>query len=260
MDAGRRLLLALNSTRIGLALNVPRRVAYALGYYLPKLRNVIVWGFRSRESTNYTYDLTDDSLLYLAHTIAIVSGVDVRTAQRYIAEARSDNLLRETVINAVQNSPFRYVSDARCEFGRRLGWYALVRILKPRVVIETGVDKGLGAILLCAALLKNQSDGANGKYFGTDIDPHAGWLLKSPYAEVGSVLIGDSVQSLHAFPHSIDLFINDSDHSADYEYREYQAILGKLTERSIVLGDNAHVSSMLAKFAEQNGMDFVFFS
>jgi hypothetical protein len=75
----------------------------------------------------------------------------------------------------------------------------------------------------------------------------------------GEILYGDSLASLRAFPHRIDLFINDSDHSADYEMAEYEAVAGKLTEYAIVLGDNAHVSDVLAQFSRREGRRFLFF-
>ncbi len=255
----RRLLRSFNTTPAAVAINIPKRLAYALGYYVPKLPQIFVWGFRSREDTNYSYDLSDDSLFYLAHTISVVTGADLETVQGYILEARQDAALRETVITAVRESKYRFVSDARCAFGRRLGWYAFVRILKPRVVVETGVDKGHGAILLCAALLRNRAEGAQGTYYGTDINPEAGWLLRPPYSSVGMILFGDSLGSLRSFPHKIDLFINDSDHSADYEYQEYRTVAEKLAEGAVVLGDNSHVTSMLAKFAAERGMHFLHF-
>ena len=243
----------------GAAANIPVRLFRAFAYYAPKLRKIFVWAFQSREDTNYTYSLSDHSLSYLAHTIAVVTGANIQTVQAYIDEAQSDDRLKDTVISALRESQFRFVSDPRCEFGRRLGWYAFVRILKPRVVIETGVDKGHGAIVLCAALIRNRKEGAEGRYYGTDINPDAGWLLRSPYSDVGEILVGDSIQSLLSFAGPIDLFINDSDHSAEYEYREYQTVAPKLTRRAVVLGDNAHVTPMLARFAAESGMRFVYF-
>jgi predicted O-methyltransferase YrrM len=255
----RRLFHSLNATPAGVLINIPRRIIYAFGFYLPRLGEIFSWGFGSRETTNYTYDLSDDSLFYLMHTIAVVTGAELDVVRGYIVEARTDAKLRETVIGAIQKSRFKYLSDARCEFGRRLGWYALVRILKPRVVVETGVDKGHGAILICAALLRNRAEGAGGRYFGTDLNPEAGWLLQPPYSDVGAILFGDSIESLRKFPRKIDLFINDSDHSADYEYREYRTIANKLADHAVILGDNSHVTPMLAKFAAECGKQFLHF-
>lgn len=255
----KRVLRSLKTTPAGIVLNIPKRLVYALSYYAPNLPKILAWGFRSREETNYTYDLSEDSLLYLAHTISVVTGATLESVRGYIAEAREDSQLSEAVISAVSGSKYRYVSDARCEFGRRLGWYAFVRILKPRVIIETGVDKGHGAILLCAALLRNRGEGASGRYYGTDINPEAGWLLRPPYSDVGTILVGDSIQTLSNFTDKIDLFINDSDHSAEYEYREYKTVAEKLSDQAVLLGDNSHVTAALAKFAAERGMDFLHF-
>jgi predicted O-methyltransferase YrrM len=144
-------------------------------------------------------------------------------------------------------------------FGRRVGWYALVRALKPRVVVETGIEKGLGAMVLCAALQRNAEQGHPGRYYGTDIDPSAGMLLCEPYSSIGKILYGDSIESLQALAPPIDLFINDSDHSAEYEAREYRTIAPKLSERAIIVGDNAHVTDELLKFSRENGRHFLFF-
>jgi predicted O-methyltransferase YrrM len=141
-----------------------------------------------------------------------------------------------------------------------LGWYAFARILKPKIVVETGVDKGLGSVVLCAALLKNKEEGFPGKYYGTDINPNAGYLLNGKYKEVGEIKYGDSIETLKSFKKSIDLFINDSDHSIEYEYREYLTIKDKINDRTVILGDNSHCSDKLVLFSNETKRNFLFFS
>jgi hypothetical protein len=70
-------------------------------------------------------------------------------------------------------------------------------------------------------------------------------------------LIGDSIQNLRAFDGTIDLFINDSDHSASYDYTEYQTVSAKLAPDAVLLGDNSHDSHMLARFAAETGRRFL---
>lgn len=153
------------------------------------------------------------------------------------------------------------MADAEARYGRRIGWYAIVRALKPRVVVETGVDKGLGSCVLTAAILRNRVEGHPGEYFGTDIDVDAGYLLDDRYATAGRIriLYGDSIESLARLDKDIDLFINDSHHSADYEAREYAIVAKHLSPGAILLGDNAHVSPALPEFARQSGRRFLFF-
>ncbi len=144
--------------------------------------------------------------------------------------------------------------------GRRMVWYAITRASKPKIVVETGVDQGMGAIVLCAALSRNAAEGHPGQYYGTDINPDAGFYLQSPYSEFGRVLYGDSLRSLEGLLGPVDIFINDSDHSESYEQAEYELIKTKLSPAAIVLGDNSHVTSKLAEFSVREGRRFVFFS
>ena len=98
-----------------------------------------------------------------------------------------------------------------------------------------------------------------GDYIGTDINPEAGFLFSAEYAQAGKVLYGDSIESLRALDATIDLFINDSDHSADYEAAEYEVIRDKLSDRAVLVGDNSHGSDRLLEFSLQQKRDFVFF-
>jgi len=231
----------------------------AFSHAMSSTGQAISWLFHSKEYTNFTYDLDPLNREYLAAFVASVTRVPVETIRGYFSEILEDHELIEYLRKSIRHGPARAVSDDAPKFGRRIGWYAFVRATKPKVIVETGVDKGLGASVLTAALRRNARSGVVGKYYGTDINPEAGYLLGGPYAEFGEILYGDSIESLRKVSNPIDLFINDSDHSASYEDREYNVIESKLSSRSLVLSDNAHVTSSLLKFAERTGRDFLYF-
>jgi len=229
-------------------------------YFGRQLRTMLPILFQSGETHNFTYDLTDTNLRYLAEMVAVATGKAPPEIEGFILESINDQQLRVYFDNKMashrgQRSPPKVTSP----FGRRLGWYAVARAIKPRLIVETGVERGHGALLLCAALLRNGEDGAPGRYLGTDINPDAGYLLSGKYEAVGKVLYGDSIASLKEIKEPIDLFINDSDHSADYEAEEYKVIASKLSATAIVLGDNAHVTDKLAGFSRETGRSFLMF-
>ena len=236
------------------------RQQLAMSYLRPRLKAVDRWLNESRETTNFTYDLHPTSIDYLAAAIATATGVNVQTVRQYIDEIQCDDNLRRhiRVATEAESSEEGRVADADAKLGRRLGWYAIARIVHPRVIVETGIDKGLGSCVLCAALMANKRDGYPGRYFGTDINPAAGWLLTEPYREFGEVLYGDSIESLRSFDQPIDLFINDSDHSGDYEKREYQIVEKQLSPGAVVIGDNAHVTRELFDFAQATNRQFLY--
>jgi len=228
-------------------------------YYRRRVFRIVSTTFRTGELSNFTYDLTSLNLNYLAHVVAIACGKPVTEILAYIDEIRHDTELHAFLNASLRRRGEPVAPDVASPFGRRIGWYAFVRAIKPEVVIETGVDRGHGSLVLCAGLLRNAAEGRPGRYYGTDIDTGAGWLLAGKYAEIGKILYGDSIESISKLDEPINLFINDSDHSADYEYREYQTIKPKLAPGAIILGDNAHGNDMLARFSDENGRHFLFF-
>jgi predicted O-methyltransferase YrrM len=244
---------------LGRALLLAFRCKVALGYFVDPLKQLAVWLLKSREFTNFTYDLDPVNRRYLAAFIAQVSRKDYRELLDYIAEVENDASLREHIQKATAASSEAFAADPEVRYGRRVGWYAVVRAVKPRVVVETGVDKGLGACVLTAALIKNHEEGHEGRYYGTDINPRAGYLLAGRYAEFGEVLYGDSIESLKKLAGPIDVFINDSDHSAEYEAAEYATVADRLSPNAVILGDNSHVTDKLLEFAVQTGRQFLFF-
>lgn len=238
---------------------LPFRLAAALRHTCAGAGRAFTWSVSSREDTNFTYELTPANVNVLAQLLAVVTGHDPVTCRARIDEVAEDDELRRHIVRATEASRFRVHTDPEPRFARRLGWYALVRLMRPRVVVETGVDKGLGSVLLCSALLRNLAEGYPGRYYGTDINPQAGWLLSGRYAETGKILYGDSIASLQALEETVNVFINDSDHSADYEAREYEVIAGKLGNGAVILSDNAHVSDALERFSRASGRSFLYF-
>jgi predicted O-methyltransferase YrrM len=244
--------------RIFAPLHFAHRMLHTWRYYIwPGQLAWIVWLFRSRESVNFTYDLTDRCKLHLAAGLSAILGENTETLQEFMNEIEHDVEFRSHMHSLLQRHPLRYRTDDEPRIGRRMVWYAIVRVTKPSLVVETGVDQGMGAVVLCAALRRNASEGHPGRYLGTDNNPLAGYFLKGEYAKFGEVLYGDSLKSLEGL-NAIDVFINDSDHSADYEQAEYEVVRDRLTPRAIVLGDNAHVTSKLAEFSLRNNRRFIF--
>ena len=163
--------------------------------------------------------------------------------------------MKEHVRNTVQSSKRRGLTDPEAQIGRRAGWYALVRALRPNHVVETGTDKGLGSVVIASALMKN----GQGQLTTVDIHPEAGFLVVGPYSEVVNVVIGDSIEVLGGLPPDVGLFIHDSDHSAEHEAKELEAVQPRLMMGAHVLSDNAHATDVLANWARNSSRRFLYF-
>jgi hypothetical protein len=212
------------------------------------------WLLRSREHTNYTYDLTSLNRKHLAWFVANVACIDIKTARGYIDEVLNDEALKRHIADSTRTSSRRWLADPSALLGRRIGWYALVRARKPQHVVETGTDKGLGSVVLAAALLRNNS----GRLTTIDNNPASGYLISGAYAPVVDRVIGDSVNTLDSLS-NVDFFLHDSDHTAAYERRELETVARTLTSDALVLSDNAELTDELAQWAEQTERRFAFF-
>ena len=235
------------------------RIKIAFTYLGKQLLLVLRWLYTSKETTNLTYDLTEQNKSDLVSFLAMVTQKSFDELMGYVVEIEQDIQLQLHIEQHTAKSAWSFMADKKARYGRRVGWYALIRISKPKVVLETGIDKGLGSCVITAALKRNCHEGYPGHYYGLDINPKAGYLLSGEYKQYGEIIYGDSIESLNRFNKEIDVFINDSDHSADYELKEYLTIQNKLSPNAFVLGDNSHCSDKLFQFARMTSRQFLFF-
>src|SRR5947209_1175472 len=214
---------------------LPVRAAAVARYDGHLLRESGRWLLRSREHTNFTYSLTDRNLQHLVWWVADLAGVNVDQARSFMAELDADDALRSHIQSATAASGRRRLADPDVRYGRRVGWYALTRALRPSLVVETGTDKGLGSCVFAAALIAN----GTGRLQTIDVNPDSGYLISGRYADVTDRIVGDSVAALQKTSGEVGLFLHDSLHSFEHETRELEAVAPRLSDRSLVLSDNA---------------------
>lgn len=234
---------------------LPMRVRAVTAHDTQVVRASLRWLITSKEHTNYTYDLSELNWEHLAWWVSAVTGCGVAEARSVLNEGRFDGQLRQHVTTLTASSSRRGLADLDVRLGRRIGWYALVRILRPAHVIETGTDKGLGSVTLAQALRRN----GTGKLTTLDVNENAGYLIRG-YEDTVELVIADSVGWLDTLDRPVDLFIHDSLHSRQHELSELRAVEGVLSPDAVVLSDNSHVTDALPSWAEAQGWSFLFFS
>ncbi|GAB3849547.1 class I SAM-dependent methyltransferase [Micromonospora andamanensis] len=257
MDAV-KLRRAIARTRLAPVAAFPKRLVAVARHDAKVLRTSARWLVASREHHNYTYELTKLSRNHLAWFVSVVCELPVKQVRGYLAEIESDDVLREHIRSAIAGAARRGLADKQVRYARRIGWYAIVRARRPKHIVETGVDKGLGSCVLAAALLRNAAEGHPGRVSSIDINPEAGYLARTaPWSEVIDLVIGDSVESITALDRPVDLFLHDSDHSRAYERREFAAVEPKLAPGAMLLTDNVTHTNVLAEHAERTGRRFL---
>lgn len=129
--------------------------------------------------------------------------------------------------------------------GRFKVWYAIVRLSKPNVVLETGVHDGLSSTLILRALSRNDQ----GCLVSIDlpsvdlpVSEGPGWLIPDELKSRWRLNIGDARRLLPVLARRytpIDIFIHDSDHIPEFQMFEYQTVRPFLSDTGLLLTDDA---------------------
>ena len=208
-----------------------------------------------REVDNFTYDITNRD--ELATFLAGVLDRDVGLIRQYIDELDTDQELREAIEEAPTWRPGR---NGTMPYGRRLGWYAVVRATKPRLSVETGVHDGLGSAVILRALARNADEGSEGILLSFDIRSDVAWLVPLWLRSRYELRISDALATLGeaVAERRVDFFVHDSDHRYEHETGEFEAVLGLASPGAVLISDNAHAGTAFRDFCARRGFAFSF--
>ena len=233
---------------------VPLRTMMVARYDAHLIGRSVDWLLHSKETTNLTYELDALNRDQLCWFVSAVSGAQIGQVRAWMQELEQDDHLVRELTKRLSSGPRRRISATMPHWGRRFGWYALIRATQPDHIVETGTHLGLGSCAIAAALLKN----GHGRLTTIDVDPEAGYLIGEPWASVIDQHTGDSIALLGGL-RKVDMFLHDSLHTYDYEAGELAAVEPVLRADAIVLSDNAHESRALSDWAERTGRHYLFF-
>ena len=234
------------------ALNLWRYRGGAARKPLPALRYFV----SGRELTNFTYDLANTG--ELAAVVAAALGLPAADVETLVRELVDDEEFNEGLRARLRGRRDR---GDEPRFGRRLGWYCVVRATRPSVVVETGSHDGLGTALLARALSRNAESGAPGVVMSFDVDPASGWLVDQslqPYVERH---IGDARETLPAalVDRRVGVFVHDSLHTYEHERFELETALAHRDDEIVLISDNSHASTALPDVCAENGLRYLLF-
>jgi len=217
------------------------------------IKKSLVWLFATSEFTNYLYNITPLNKNQMIGAISSITNLSIIEVESYFDEIENNADFKNSLKTKAGSLSRRKELPITIPLGRRIVWYVLVRIYKPKVIVETGTDKGLGSLVIQLAIEKNQM----GTLYTLDIDEYSGSLFDKEDLKKIKFLIGDSVQNMQKI-NEIDFFIHDSDHSEEHEKKEIRAVASKLTNNAIVISDNSHVTDVLFQWSKETNRNFIF--
>lgn len=153
--------------------------------------------------------------------------------------------------------------------------YWIVRRLKPKTVVQTGVSNGLSSAYIMLALAKNGPEGrlhvVDLPYIFDPADPHwtqkgylhgvviphgksSGWLVPDIYRDRFEVGVGDAKELLPPLIDrldGIDMFFHDSDHTYNHMMFEFDQAMRKLKPNGVIVADDISWNTSLWDFADR---------
>jgi predicted O-methyltransferase YrrM len=229
------------------------RVRLIFQFNLNNVLKSLSWLLKTEEFTNYMYEIPAINRNQMVGAISQISRLPISEVEAYFVELETDFDFANQLTEKGKKLRRRYELIFPLPYARRVVWYALVRIYKPNVVVESGTEKGLGSLILNRALEKN----GFGQLYTLDIDIYSGSLFDAQDNEKINLVIGDSIESIGRIS-EIDFFIQDSNHSINYEILELKALEKQLSKNSIVISDNAHDSNVLFEWSKKTGRNYIF--
>lgn len=206
------------------------------------------WILFGKDISNFLYEIenTDD----IINVCNLVTEIETYRLQRILNEVTFDN----DEFKSFFTNEFFSSHGKKNIFGRRLIWYLLARTIKPNLIIESGIDKGLGSSLLCYAQFKNREEKQNDyRYIGVDIAKKNKFYFdkKNNLFSNFEFIYEDSIKFLNKFSEKNKImYISDAEHNYDFEIKEYNLIKKQFKNGSIIISDNN--SGSLNDFSKTN--------
>ena len=148
--------------------------------------------------------------------------------------------------------------------------YVLIRHLKPRVVLETGVYYGGNSAFALLALARNKTGNMVSVDYpdseirrdGADASRHSlvgdselydptlrpGFMVPLSLYAHWELIEGDSLKVIPSLKQTFDFYIHDSDHSMNFLSQELAAAWERLSDRALILVDDIDWSNAFFAF------------
>ena len=213
------------------------------------------WLISESEFTNFSYDVTSLNQEQMIWHVSAITGASFEEISGYFEELHTNKTLPVLIETFVKNSRRGPEINQLLLRNKRAAWYSFIRVLKPKLVVETGTDKGLGAIIIAEALKAN----GDGHLITIDYDPTSGSLLEEYDSANLTHLKGDSLELLRNLD-KIDLFIHECYHSPEHELAEYNTVAPLLSKNSLIISGYSYKTNVLSDWSKLNRRKFLYFS
>jgi predicted O-methyltransferase YrrM len=249
-------------------------------------RDLTVWLARARECRNPV--LLTSAVQYALQRrrlLALATRRPASAAHAYIREIEDDrDFLNEIRSAMMQWTPYQpravdFMMSGRSGsvFFNEVTLYAIVRSLRPAVVVETGGTPGKSTAFILRAMARNQL----GHLYTIDLPPPSNeqsrLVRRETYHESRPAAVGsnwivpDSLRGRHTLllgksrdllpgvlddAHPIDIFMHDSDHSYENMCWEFETAWPNVKPGGLLISDDVLANASFFDFCRREALSF----
>lgn len=180
------------------------------------------------------------------------------SAEKEIQEIEKHIVEQNTVLK--EKAPFSLIHNS--DFTLARSCYILCRILRPEVVLETGVAYGVNSAFILTALEKNRRGALHSidlPPIGEESDKYIGYFIPEPVRYRWKLHRGSSKRMMpQILPmlKSVDVFIHDSLHTYYNMKREFESVEPYLNSQAAIIADDVDDNAAFVKLIEQKKPPF----
>lgn len=190
--------------------------------------------------------------LQLVQSLSGVIATPETTAEIVREFSGLSEILRERYMRTRLTHP----SNWAIEQGTSLAVYAIIRLVKPEKVLETGVANGHSSFFILKGLELNR----RGVLYSVDINPAVGPLLSDQERRDWNLSVlpksrrKDALKRFARRISPIDVFIHDSNHLYYWQMFEFRLAFELLRRGGYLLVDDCDCSFAFLDFAQKHGL------
>ncbi len=205
------------------------------------------------EVESYTYRVANMEGMLAAISEATRVPRDILAG--YVEEADQDPELGSRLTGRLR---WRLDVKHRPQLGNRLGWYVLIRALRPKLVVETGIYNGLGSLTLLRALERNRQEGTPGELISFDRNEAAGWLVGEANRRHWQRVVGETGDALEQTlgNRPVGALFQDSDHSVEIQRLEFGAALVNAAPTLLLVDASGRQTPVLEQLSRKHRADY----
>ncbi|RZB29545.1 MAG: hypothetical protein AEth_01056 [Candidatus Argoarchaeum ethanivorans] len=198
----------------------------------------------------------------------------MRILRRYVLNVRKLPMMLPTFVSTMTEAKNDTINRYGTEFASKTDSYDLseyhralhtmIRILKPEIVIETGVFEGHSSLSILSALKENNK----GFLYSIDLPSPdlpsgkvPGWMVPEHLRKRWDLRAGkssDLLPTLLLEVKEVDIFLHDSEHSYETMYWEYKTAWAHIKTRGLILSHDVSQNAAFRDFAQYVSEDYYY--